>query len=196
MHHVPPAAPRAPRIAPLEPPFDEPTGQLLHKMNPPAAPNLLALFRVLAVNPRLMERMASCGGHFLGRGATLNLRDREIVIDRVCARCGAEYEWGVHVAAFAAAAELDVRQTDALARAETSLAVFTERDRLLVRMVDELHDTCDVSDALWSDLAAQWSPPQLIELLVLAGWYRAISYVCRVTGVPLEHWQARFPSAQ
>ncbi|HEV7760231.1 MAG TPA: hypothetical protein VGO78_14620 [Acidimicrobiales bacterium] len=28
------------------------------------------------------------------------MRDREIVIDRTCARCGCQYEWGVHVAFF------------------------------------------------------------------------------------------------
>jgi hypothetical protein len=32
----------------------------------------------------------------------------------------------------------------------------------------------------------------MIELLMLAGWYRAISYVCRATRVPLERWGARF----
>ena len=62
----------------------------------------------------------------------------------------------------------------------------------LVRMVDELHDTSHVSDALWKELAAVWTPPQLIELLMLAGWYHAISYVCNATGVPLESWAARF----
>ncbi len=50
--------------------------------------------------------MMATGGHFLGRGSTLAIRDREIVIDRTCARCGNEYEWGVHVAAFAEAAGL------------------------------------------------------------------------------------------
>nr|MDQ6926389.1 carboxymuconolactone decarboxylase family protein [Candidatus Eremiobacteraeota bacterium] len=95
-----------PRIAPLEPPFDAELGALLAKMTPPDAPNVLALFRVLAKNPALAGRMMATGGHFLGRGSSLTLRDREIVIDRTCARCRNEYEWGVHVAAFANAAGL------------------------------------------------------------------------------------------
>jgi hypothetical protein len=115
-----------------------------------------------------------------------------VVIDRVCARCGAEYEWGVHVAAFAAAAGFTEQQTAAIARTGADLSVLPPRDRLLVQMVDELHESSDVSDALWARLAEQWTAPQLIELLLLAGWYRAISYVCRVTRVPLEDWQARF----
>ncbi len=41
-----------PRIAPLEePPFDDHLASLLAKMTPPGAPNVLALFRVLAKNP-------------------------------------------------------------------------------------------------------------------------------------------------
>ena len=181
-----------PRIVPLAPPFDAPTQQRLEKMTPPGAPNILALFRVLAINPTLAERMTGWGGYLLGRHAALSLREREVVIDRVCARCGAEYEWGVHVTAFAAAAGITTEQTAVIARADADLAPLLPRDRLLVRMVDELHETCDVSDALWAELAGVWTAPQLIELLVLAGWYRAISYVCRVTRVPLEDWQARF----
>ena len=34
-----------------------------------------------------------------------------------------------------------------------------------------------VSDALWRELASLWSTQQLMELLVLAGWYHAIGYV-------------------
>jgi len=185
---------RVPRIAPLQPPFDPPTQQLLEKMTPPGAPNILALFRVLAINPVLAERSMSWGGYLLGRHATLPLREREVVIDRVCARCGSEYEWGVHVAAFAQAAGFSAQEIDAIARSDADLSPLTPRDRLLVRMVDELHEHCDIADQLWAELARQWTPPQLIELLLLAGWYRAISYLCRVARVPLEDWQARLPA--
>ncbi len=51
-----------------------------------------------------------------------------------------------------------------------------------------------MSDSLWYRLAAVWTAPQIIELLMLTGWYRAISYVCNVAQVPLEDWQARFPT--
>jgi len=184
----------SPRIPPLEPPFDETTAALLEKMNPPGAPNVLALFRVLARHPKLVERMTGWGGFLLGRHAALPLRDREVVIDRVCARCSAEYEWGVHVAAFARAAGFDAAQITAIVDANADLAPLTDRDRLLVRLVDELHETSTVGDALWHAAAAVWTPPQLIELLLLAGWYRAVAYVCNAAQVPLEAWQARFPS--
>src|SRR5512133_3321724 len=83
----------APRIAPLAPPYSPELDALLQRMTPPGAPSVLALFRVLAHNPELASRSTAWGGYLLGRKASLPLRDREIVIDRVCARCGAQYDW-------------------------------------------------------------------------------------------------------
>ncbi|MBX3586879.1 MAG: carboxymuconolactone decarboxylase [Ramlibacter sp.] len=183
---------QGPRVAPLEPPFTPEMQALLTKITPPAAPNILALFRTLAHHPDLAERMAGWGGFLLGKRAALALRDREVVINRVCARCGAEYEWGVHVAAFGKAAGFDDAQNRAIADPGADDSALTPRDRLLVQMVDELHDSGTVGDALWSALAELWTPPQLIELLMLAGWYHAISYVCNALRVPREDWGARW----
>ena len=73
---------------------------------PPGLPPLV-LFRTLARDKRLIERFM--GGGLLDKGH-LTLRQREIVIDRVTARCGSEYEWGVHAAFFAKRAGLDAAQ--------------------------------------------------------------------------------------
>jgi 4-carboxymuconolactone decarboxylase len=183
----------SPRIPPLAPPYAPELQVLLERMTPPGAPDILALFRVLAHHPQLAERMTGWGGFLLGKRAALPLRDREIVIDRVCALCGAQYEWGVHVAAFSEAAGFTPEQQAAIANPQDTLAALPPRDRLLVRVCDELHATATVGDALWSELAAEWSSAQLIELLMLAGWYRTISYVCNAARVPLETWAARWP---
>lgn len=181
-----------PRIAPLQPPYTPEQDALLKKITPSAAPNVLALFRVLAVNPKLLERMPSWGAYLLGSSASLSLRDREVVINRVCARCGAEYEWGVHVAAFGRAAGFSDADNAAIADPASGGQGLAHRDALLLRLVDELHDSSTVSDALWQELAELWPAPQLIELLMLAGWYHAISYVCNAARVPLEPWAARW----
>jgi alkylhydroperoxidase family enzyme len=190
----------APRIEPLSPPYPPDLDALLARMTPPGAPSVLALFRVLAHNPELAARSTGWGGYLLGRKASLALRDREVVINRTCARCGAEYEWGVHVAAFGEAAGFSPEQNAAIAGTDPAASwegvesPLTPRDRLLVQMVDELHDKATVGDALWQRLAATWSRAQLVELLMLAGWYHAISYVCNAARVPLEKWGARFPA--
>lgn len=179
-------------LAPLAPPYEPELQALLTRMTPPGAPGILALFRVLARHPVLAERMTGWGGFLLGRKAELPLRDREVVINRVCARCGAQYEWGVHVAAFGEAAGFTPGQNAAIADSRADLSLLPERDRLLVRLVDELHDTGDVRGDLREQLAAVWNERQLLELLMLAGWYHAISYVCNVARVPMESWGARW----
>ena len=109
----------------------------------------LALFRTLAVNERVFLRVMA--GGLLDRGS-ISLREREIVIDRTCARCGSEYEWGVHVAFFAERVGLTAAQVAATCAPEAEAVAFPERERLLLRLVDALHDRARVDDALWAAL--------------------------------------------
>ncbi|MCP5325995.1 MAG: carboxymuconolactone decarboxylase family protein [Oceanospirillaceae bacterium] len=46
---------------------------------------------------RLFHKFAS--GNLLDKGK-LELRTRELIIHRITAQCGSEYEWGVHAAFF------------------------------------------------------------------------------------------------
>jgi hypothetical protein len=66
------------------------------------------------------------------------------------------------------------------------------RDRLLVRAADALHDHADVDDRLWADLAAELTEAQVLDLVLLCGWYHAISYAARVARVDLEPGAPRF----
>ena len=91
------------RIAPAKPPFSEDIQAAFDRIMPPGVPPL-ALFTTLARDARLFARLR--GGALLDKGH-LTLRQREVVISRVTARSGSEYEWGVHVAFFAKTAGLD-----------------------------------------------------------------------------------------
>ena len=68
------------------------------------------------------------------------------------------------------------------------------RDRLLVQLVDELHSTDDVSDGLWAELCLEFDEVQILDLLMLCGWYHAISFTARATRVPLEPGAPSFES--
>ena len=181
-----------PRLVPVEPPYTEPVAAALERIMPAGVPPL-ALFRTLAVNERVFLRVMA--GGLLDRGS-ITLREREIVIDRTCARCGSEYEWGVHVAFFAERVGFGDAEVTGTCAAAPSATAFSARERLLLRLVDELHDTASVGDALWGELAAEWTPAQLIELIALAGFYHLISFVTNALRLPLESYGARFPSAQ
>ena len=187
-----------PRIAPLEPPYDAETGEMLQRWMPPgAAVEPLALFRTLAVHPELMSRMRPLGSGILNHGE-VPARDREIVLHRTCARAGAEYEWGVHAVAFAEAMGLTPEQVAATAAATGAAEdpCWSQQDALLIRLADELHDTSTVSDGLWAQLRPHYTDQQLLELTVIAGWYRTIAYVTNAARVRLESWGARFATAE
>jgi 4-carboxymuconolactone decarboxylase len=180
-----------PRIAPLEPPYDADTAAMLQKWMPPDSPFApLALFRTLARHEELFARMRVVGAGILGHGR-IDARERELVIARTCARSGAEYEWGVHAVVFGAPVGLTEAEIAATASGD---AAWTGRDALLIRLADELHDTSAVSDDVWSGLRAHYGPDELLELVIVCGWYRLISYIVTACRVPLEPWAARFPS--
>ncbi len=101
--------------------------------------------------------------------------------------------WGVHATAYGETVGLTPEALIATAAGGAGNPVWSERDALLVRLADELHQTAHVSDTLWTALAAHWDVPQLIELLIIAGAYRLIAYVANGARVALEDWGARFP---
>jgi 4-carboxymuconolactone decarboxylase len=184
----------APRIAPLEPPYTPEAQTLLEKWMPPGAQvEPLRLFRTLAVHDDLASRMRPLGAGILGHGRVAP-RDREIIIQRTCARTGAEYEWGVHAVAFGKPLGLSDEQLAATVHGTADDAAFSEHERLLIRLADELHETCGVSEELWAELAERFSQDELLELLIIAGQYRLISYIVNGARVELEPWAARFPT--
>jgi alkylhydroperoxidase family enzyme len=180
-----------PRIAPLSAPYPVDVQAVFDRVVPPGV-EPLALFRTLASVPRIWGKFLA--GSLIDKGP-LSLHQREIVIDRACARCDCAYEWGVHVAMFAQRAELSEAQIRALATDGADAAVWSEQERLLIRAVDALHDTIDIPDTLWSALAAAFSHEQILEVIALCGFYRTVAYYCRALRLPLEAYGAALPRA-
>jgi alkylhydroperoxidase family enzyme len=175
------------RIAPLDPPYAADVQSSFDVVMRGAPP--LKLFRSIAHNPRVLQRMMA--GGLLDRGS-IPMRLRELVILRATAVCGAEYEWGVHVAAYAAKAGITPDQWAATASGADPGSWSTE-DRLVLDMVDALHARYAIDDALWSRLAETFSTDQLVELVMLAGQYHGIAML--VNGLRIEHEAGapRFP---
>ena len=180
----------SPRIAPADAPYPAEIQARFDALMPPGVAPLV-LFRALARDQRLFQRFM--GGSLLDKGH-LTLRQREIVIDRVTAQCGSEYEWGVHVALFAERAGLDAAQQRSLVCGGAGDPCWSGEDALLIRFCDALHATCDIDDALWAELRGQFSEEAMLELLLLAGSYRRVSYLTNALRLPLESYAARFPA--
>jgi alkylhydroperoxidase family enzyme len=184
-----------PRLEPIAPPYDDATAAFLSKWMPPGAHvEPLKLFRTMILHPALTERMRPLGAGILGHG-TLPPTDRELVIARVCARCGCEYEWGVHVASYGQALGIAPEKLNATVTADASAPIWDAREALLIGLVDELHESAHVSDVLWHDLTQHWDTPQLLELLIVAGFYHTIAYIANGLQIERETWAARFPQA-
>ena len=179
------------RIAPAEPPYAPDVQAWFDRILPAGKPPLV-LFTTMARDTRLANRFFA--GGLLDRGH-LTLRQRELVIHRTTARCGSEYEWGVHAAIFAARVGLTPEQLHASVHGGADDACWSDEDRVLIRLCDALHSRSTVDDALWQDLRARFSEPALLELLMLAGLYHTVSYLTNALQLPLEADALRFPPA-
>ena len=181
------------RILPLEPPYDADAADRLEAMMPPGVPPI-ALFRTFARNLPMARAMGGWGGYELSRELSLSMRDRELLIDRTCARCGCEYEWGVHIAFFAERVGLTTEQVRSLTHGGPDDGCWGERDRLLIVLADQLHDTATVDDAGFSRARALLSDAELLDAFMLCGWYHAISFAANAAGVVNEVGAPTFDS--
>jgi alkylhydroperoxidase family enzyme len=178
------------RVSPVQPPYDAETEAALTALGPP-----IALFRLFARRPDRARAIHGWGSYYLSRRCALTLRQRELVIDRTTALCGAEYEWGIHIQVFAAKAALTGEQIRSLTHGSPEDPCWSDDDdRAVLRAVDAVHERSDVDDAAWAALVRATGEDGAIEVFLLAGWYHAISYVARATRVPPEPGTPSFAS--
>ena len=176
------------RIAPLQPPYAPEIQAQFDQIMRGAPP--LVLFRVMAGHSRAWEKFRA--GGLLDRGP-LSLREREIVIDRTCALNACEYEWGVHVTTFAAAAHLTDEQVRATVVGDADAPCWSQSEQALVAAVDALHARATLSEAEFQALSAHYDDAKVFEIILLCGFYRTVSYLANGLALPLEEKAARFP---
>lgn len=176
------------RIAPLKPPYTPDIQDQFDRIMRGAPP--LMLFRIMAGHARAWEKFRA--GSLLDRGP-LSLREREIVIDRTCALNKCEYEWGVHVAFFAAPAGLDEAQMRATVLEAGGAPCWSAAEQALIAAVDALHHRATWTDAEFAALKAHYDEDRILEIILLCGFYRTVSYLANGLALPLETNAARFP---
>jgi len=177
------------RIAPLEPPYAPEIQAQFDRIMRGAPP--LMLFRVMAGHARAWEKFRAGG---LLDGGPLSLREREIVIDRTCALNKCEYEWGVHIAIFADAAHLTRDDIRATVHGDADAPCWSDAEKALVAAVDALHHRATLSDAEFAVLSAHYDVDKILEIILLCGFYRTVSYLANSLALPLEASAARFPA--
>lgn len=185
--------PSTPRVRPVSPPYPPGVEEGLKRVSPrwrDSEP--LSIFRVWARHPKLGRAIGPIGGFLLNDG-DVEAADRELLILRTCAKAGAEYEWGVHAAGYSPRSGLSSSTIEATACLATDDPSWSDRERVLLRLVDEFDECVDVSEDLWAELVKRWTEPQVLELLLIAGFYRYVSFTARATRTTPEVWAPRFP---
>ena len=154
------------------------------------------LRRALAHHPKLAAAFQGMA-HVVLFKSEVGEREREIAIIRTGALTRSEYEWGMHVSIYGEKCRLSEEQvlelTTAASWRDLQTSVWSGPERLVVRMVDELHHHATVSDETWAALAAHWPREQVIELIFASSFYHMAAFFLNSAAVPLEEGARRFP---
>ena len=178
------------RIAPVEEVSDELAEVLKGALDIDGRP--LNIFGVLGHHPKLLKRFNLLGGLILNKGL-IPERERELVILRVGWNARAQYEFGQHTV-IGLRCGLTDEEIGALVKGPADYA-WSEGDLELIALADELHADDCVSDDTWAKLAARWGDAELVELLIVAGYYRMVSGFLNSTGVELDEGVPGFPES-
>lgn len=174
-------------LEPVQEPFSTEIAGLLAQY-PHRNGYLLKLFRVFANSARFLRKGTV---NLLDRESPLTMRQREIVILRVCARNDCEYEWGVHVAAFAHHVGLTPAQVVATRLEPQPEELWTCAEGLLITAVDELCDSGRLRPHTRQRFQTHFTVEQQLEILALCGNYHTISFVANVAQLDAEDFAAR-----
>ena len=170
---------QTPRVAPLGKEERTPEQQALLASRPD-----FNVYKTLAHDVDLYNRWSPLG-RFVLDGSSLPPREREIVMLRMGWLCQSEYEWAQHARIAKAQAGLSNQDVHRIAEGPAA-AGWSDFERTLLRMVDELRYDTMISDATWNALRAKYSVQQLIEALYTAAQYQLVSMALNTLGVQLD----------
>lgn len=171
-----------PRVAPVGSPSDEVQRWLERSLSHDGQP--LSIFRTIAHHPDLLKRYIAFGAVLLNDGL-LEPRDRELVILRVAWNTQSEYEFGQHTR-FALAAGVTGPEIDAVAAGPAMAARWSQADVLLIAAADELCTIDSLRSETFSRLAERFGDAELVELVMLVGYYRLTAGVLNALAVERE----------
>jgi alkylhydroperoxidase family enzyme len=174
----------APRIAPARPRQLRPLARIVAtaagRVTGTGPPNI---FATLGQHPRLFRAWLRYSAHLMPFG-TLPRRDTELVILRVAWRCGCAYEWQQHVP-IALRVGLTPDQVAGVAESPAG-GGFTERQRTLLAVTDELLAQRTLSDTTWRAVQATLGDREAIELCLLIGNYQGLASTIGGLGIHIE----------
>lgn len=188
--------PKSRRLALREPPYDDASAAVVGNtaftgLSP------INLRMSLAHHPKLAAAFQAMS-HIVMFQTEVPERDREIAIIRTGALTRSEYEWGMHVSIFGEKCGLTSEQIEDVTVSkgwrDLNAALWSEQERLVVRMVDELHHHSTIADETWVQLTKHYPNEQVVELIFSSSFYHMAAFYLNSAAVPLEEGSRRFPS--
>ncbi|WP_017934598.1 carboxymuconolactone decarboxylase family protein [Nocardioides sp. Iso805N] len=125
-------------------------------------------------------------GHRMSRGSTLPPLEREVVILRVAHLLGASYQWHEHQAV-AARVGLPTSTVDAIAvYPDIGAGALTDRQVALLDFTDAVVTTTTAPQELFDAVRAGYTDSQLVELVLIIGFYGMVGRVMNTFEIELE----------
>lgn len=142
------------------------------------------LFTVLGQHRALFRAFWIYSGQLLGRGK-LSLSDKELVVLRVAHLRNSKYELQQHTQLGRKRGVDNALQDRIFAGPDAE--GLTDRQRAMLRAVDEFVTRRDVSDDTFARLANYLDSQQIIEFCALAAHYDGIAAILATLRVPLDY---------
>lgn len=143
----------------------------------------LNVFRALLNNPAITLAQSGLAGALMG-SKVLDHRIRELVILRTGWRTKSEYEFVQHVAV---SRRLGMSDEEILGvRNPAECKTYSEVDRAVIALADELHDHSQVSSKTWAALEKSFSAAELVEIILVAGFWHMMAGFLKTAEIPLD----------
>ncbi len=151
--------------------------------NVATAMSKLNVFRALLQNVPVTAAQSRLASTLMG-SKILDPRIRELVILRTGWRAKSEYEFCQH---WAVSRQLKMTEEEILGvRDPAKCSVYNDRDRAVLAMTDELFDASVVSDPTWAKLEQFFSAQELVELIMVAGFWHMMAGFLKTSKIPFD----------
>lgn len=164
--------------------FDPATApdRVLHAM---AGKRKINIFRMIANSQNSAPEVLALG-HTLSRGSSLDPVHREVVILRVAHLTGAAYQWHEHTAVATRVGFTPSKIEAVAAYPDQVTGEFTPFELLLLEFTDSVVGTTTVPDDIFDAVAAEYNESELVEFVLLIGFYMMVGRVMNTFRLELE----------
>jgi alkylhydroperoxidase family enzyme len=121
-------------------------------------------------------------------------RTRELIILRIGWRTGSEYVFCNHVRI---SRDLGIPDQEILGvRDPQQCHAYSKTDRALLHLADDLHEYVEVTRSTWAVLEKSFAPDELVELLLIAGFWRMAAGFLKSAQIPLDAGVPSWPEGR